>query len=302
MRPPTRFIVALALVLVGATGLPRSGRGDAAMARPSILTLRAPPAPRVWYPGGTFRMGSSPEEVLEALTQCANEPLAARCPDFSNEQPQRSVFLSPFGLDTREVSVAHYTRCVAARRCRPIPYHRGARRFARSELPVVLVTHSEAESYCSFVGGTLPTEAQFERASRGLTRRRFPWGNTYHRYLSNHGRLAFNPTEEQDGSLELAATSSYPDGATPEGVLNLAGNAAEWVLDSYSAYYDERDTRDPRGPGPTSGNLERVIRGGGYLSPVVLLRGAARQSSNPDDRNAEVGFRCAYPARGGDSN
>lgn len=262
----------------------------------SLFTKRAPPATRVWFPPSSFRMGSSPEEVLEALTQCADEPLSPRCPDFGNEQPLRTVSLSRFGLDTTEVSVVAYARCVQARRCRPIPYYRGGRRFDRPDLPAVLVDHRNASTYCEFMGGQLPTEAQFERAARGLGRRKYAWGNHYHRHVANHGQLAHNPTFADDGHIELAPVTSYPAGATPEGVFNLAGNAAEWVSDSYAAYYDEHDVRDPKGPDVASGATDKVARGGGYASPAVLLRGAARQAHPPQSRSAEVGFRCAYAA------
>lgn len=273
-----------------------SKTASAVAAPASLFIKRAPPAPRVWFPPSNFRMGSSPEEVLEALTQCADEPLSPRCPDFGNEQPLRTVSLSRFSLDTTEVSVAAYERCVQARRCRPIPHYRGARRFARPDLPAVLVNHRNASAYCEFVGGHLPTEAQFERAARGITRRKYAWGNHYHRHVANHGQLAHNPTFADDGYGELAAVTSYPAGATPEGVFNLSGNAAEWVSDGYSAYYDEHDVRDPHGPDVASGATDKVVRGGGYASPAVQLRGAARQARGPLERSAEVGFRCAYSA------
>jgi formylglycine-generating enzyme len=262
----------------------------------SIVTKQAPAPSRVWFPATAFRMGSTPEEVLEAMSQCAEEPLSPRCPDFSNEQPVRTIQLSRFALDPSEVSAAAYAHCVTARRCRPVPYYRGARRFQVDAWPVVLVTHHDAQTYCAFVGGRLPTEAQFERAARGLSRRKYPWGNHYHRLLANHGRLAFNPTSTADGNLELTIANSYASGASPEGVLNLAGNAAEWVSDSYSAYYDENETLNPIGPRSDSGTTERVVRGGGYLSPVVQLRGAARRPEAPTLQSAEVGFRCAYTA------
>lgn len=293
------LLSALGLVSAGLLGaaFPQVVHGQAGPVEGrSLLVRRVPPSPRVWFPAGTFRMGSTPEEVLSAMTECAEEPLSPRCPDFSNEQPVRTIHLSRFALDTLEVSVEAYARCVTARRCHPIPYHRGARRFDRPEWPAVLVTHEEAASYCHFVGGRLPTEAEFERAARGASRRKYPWGNAYHRLLANHGKLAFDPTSAVDGSVELARVDSYSAGASPEGVVNLAGNAAEWVLDSYGAYYDQSDTRDPRGPGAGSGATERVVRGGGYLSPAVALRGAARRAESPTQRSAELGFRCAYSA------
>ncbi len=288
------FALAVLSVALGMLALPRLVHGQPLPTWRSLLTKRAPAPPVVWYPASDFQMGSTPEEVLLAMADCNAEPLAPRCPDFSNEQPLRTIRLSAFALDTLEVSVAAYERCVAARRCRPIPYHRGARRFHRQQLPAVLVTHEDAVAYCTFMGGRLPTEAQFERAMRGSSRRRFPWGNSYHRLVANHGRLAFNATSDADRYVELAQVNSFPAGASPEGVLNLAGNAAEWVNDGYSAYYDERQLEDPLGPPADAGITDRVVRGGGYLSPAVMLRGAARRAELPTLRSAEVGFRCAY--------
>lgn len=245
-------------------------------------------------PEGTFRMGSTPEEVLVALTECSSETLSQRCPDWSDEQPVREITLSGFWLDATEVSVERYARCVAARRCKAIPYYQGARRFDRPELPVTMVTYDEAERYCRFAGGALPTEAQFERAARGETRRVYPWGQLYNTGLANHGRLALSPTDPSDGFAELSPVTAYALAATPEGVLQLAGNAREWIRDRYLPYYSDTDRTEPRGPDAASGATERVVRGGGYLSPRGRLRGAARDSAVPERRSADLGFRCAY--------
>lgn len=290
-------------ILVGAVtlwGLPRSGLGgehSRSRGWTTLLTLASPGPRQVHFNAGQFRMGSTPEEVLSALTQCTHEPLSQQCPDFSDEQPVRQIMLSAFSLDTTEVSVEAYRRCVQARRCAPIPYYRGARRFDQHKLPVSMLRHSDAADYCTFVGGALPTEAQFERAARGLTRRVFPWGNLYHSQAANHGKLAFVRVDANDGSAELAPVHAFPQGATPEGVLNLAGNAAEWIRDRYLPYYVDNETVDPQGPGAASGSQTRVVRGGGYLSPRVLLRGAARDAASPDERRADRGFRCAYSTR-----
>jgi formylglycine-generating enzyme len=259
-----------------------------------VLPLAQPRS--VHFAAGTFRMGSSAEEVLNALTECSTETLSQRCPDFSDEQPVREVLLSPFWLDTREVSVGDYGRCVAARRCKPIPFHQGARRFDYPNLPATLVRHDDAERYCRFVGGSLPTEAQFERAARGETRRVYPWGNLYNSRLANHGKLALSPRETGDGFSELAPVEAFSVASTPEGVLQLAGNASEWVRDRYLPYYNDADRRNPQGPDANSGATERVVRGGGYLSPRGRIRGAARDSAAPEHRGADLGFRCAYDA------
>jgi formylglycine-generating enzyme len=88
---------------------------------------------------------------------------------------------------------------------------------------------------------------------------------------------------------------AFPDGATPEGVFDLAGNVAEWVLDRYAPEYAERDLSDPTGPSAGSGSSQRVVRGGDYESPRPTLRGAARLGQPPGTRAPTLGFRCAKP-------
>lgn len=243
-------------------------------------------------------MGSSADEVLAALTQCSTETLSQHCPDFSDEQPIREITLSAFWLDTVEVSVERYARCVAARRCSPIPFYEGARRFDKPSLPATMVTHDDAQRYCHFVGGALPTEAQFERAARGERRRVYPWGNVYNSSLANHGKLALSESDVVDGFAELAPVTAFQLARTPEGVLQLAGNASEWVSDRYVPYYNDSDRNDPIGPGANAGATDRVVRGGGYLSPRGQIRGAARDSALPSRRAADLGFRCSYDGSG----
>jgi formylglycine-generating enzyme required for sulfatase activity len=134
----------------------------------------------------------------------------------------------------------------------------------------------------------LPREAEFERAARGGTRRRFPWGELWNGRLANHGRLASDPTDTSDGFLELAPVGSFPSGRTKEGVLDLAGNVSEWMEDSYS---------EQLGGPPLVGM--RVLRGGDYKTPAAWLRVAARRPEDPSYQASTVGFRCAKSAVAG---
>ncbi len=262
----------------------------------SLLRLNAPLPQRAAFRAGQFTMGSTPDEIVSAIADCMAEPLKQPClaEPFFDEGPLRRITLSAFQLDRYEVSVRDYRRCVQARRCSPVPYFRGARRFEHDQLPVNLVRHQDAVRYCAFVGGRLPTEAEFERAARGLGRRVYPWGHLYNSRVSNHGKLAFSSTDDADGYLELAPVRSFPLGATPERVFNLAGNVAEWVHDRYAAEYAKDQMVDPRGPDAGSGATDRVVRGGSYASAAPWLRGAARDHAPADTRSARRGFRCAY--------
>jgi formylglycine-generating enzyme required for sulfatase activity len=269
-----------------------------APATDGVLTLRSPEWPMAEIVGGTFEMGSSPDEILDALIQCQREPMGHRCETdmFGNEQPRRTIRLSPYWMDRHEVTYADYARCVAAGRCRPAGFTPGARRFTRPNHPVSLVTHRDAQAYCAYRGTRLPTEAEWERAARGLAQRPFPWGYLYNDRMANHGRFAWSRTDATDGYAELAPVGSFPEGATPDGIFDLAGNVAEWVHDRYLPTYLDGDLLDPQGPSAPPAGRERVVRGGGYQDAAVWLRAAARRSADPDIRRPDIGFRCARNA------
>jgi sulfatase modifying factor 1 len=256
--------------------------------RPSGLRrLSLPQSRAVYLRPLSFEMGSSEEEVLSALVRCKREPLPDRCDEttFENETPPHRVEVRGFWMARNEVTVAAYARCVSVGRCAPAGFEGGARRFQLPNYPVTLVTFDDAKRYCAFRGGRLPTEAEFERAARGATRRAYPWGQLFNSRLANHGRLGVDPTDARDGFAELAPVGSYPDGATPEGIVDLAGNAAEWTADAFAPAYGGQATG------------ERAVRGGHFASPAPFLRGAARLGKAPETREPTLGFRCVWPVK-----
>jgi formylglycine-generating enzyme required for sulfatase activity len=267
--------------------------------RPSVLSLRAPGSPMILVRGGTFVMGSTGDDVMAAILDCQREPGGDRCDQslFANEAPLHRVTLSPYWLDRLEVTVGDYAQCVTAGRCRALPLGEGASRFDSARFPASLVTWDEAKTYCEYRGARLPTEAEFERAARGVSGRRYPWGDLYNAHASNHGRLAWQSTDASDGFAELAPVGSFPSGRTPEGFLDLAGNVGEWVADRYAPEYDEPDAKDPQGPSVSNSAPARVVRGGDYRSAAPWLRGAARAAEEPSTRRPWIGFRCARSAR-----
>jgi formylglycine-generating enzyme required for sulfatase activity len=253
-----------------------------------LVALRTPVSRAVYLRPLTLDLGSTEEEALSALLRCKREPLSERCDEttFAHEVPvRRSQHVAGFWMARTEVSVAEYARCVAAGRCAPAGYEGGAQRFQRANLPVTLVSFDDARHYCAFRAGRLPTEAEFERAARGAARRAYPWGRSFHGKLANHGRLGVDPTDASDGYAELAPVGSFPGGATPEGILDLAGNVAEWAADAF-----EHDDGRPI-------NSERVVRGGHFASAAPFLRGAARAGKPPGTREPTLGFRCVWQVR-----
>ncbi|MBX3202706.1 MAG: SUMF1/EgtB/PvdO family nonheme iron enzyme [Labilithrix sp.] len=284
-------------------GLPRPA--ERAATASGVVALRPPRDRRVRIPGGRFVMGSTPQEMQEALQLCAREPYGPACQRDGErawdialairaEGHAHEVTLGDFEIDVTEVTVDKYARCVATSACAPPSFAPGDPRYDVPSYPVTHVTWDDAASYCAWAGGRLPTEAEWELAARGYANNTFPWGKIYSPRLANHGAFADDPTDGSDGFVGLAPVGSFPDGATPTGLLDMAGNAAEWVADWYDR--DEQQFGYRRGAqtnptGPTFGVLGHVIRGGSYRDGAHWLRAAARRASNLAER--EVGFRCA---------
>lgn len=237
-------------------------------------------------------LGSSAEEVLRAAARCADEPIPQRCTEhtFENELEKRREAVRAFFIDRYEVSVRDYMRCVSVGRCDPPGYAHGAERFNRPDYPVSFVSHADAVAYCRFRNARLPREAEFERAARGVAGREFPWGNLYNSRVANHGRLGVIENDEADGYAELAPVGAFPDGKSPEGIFDLAGNVAEWQAEPY------RETSKEAVPAETSA-APRVVRGGGFLSGGAFLRGAAREGIVASTRRPDIGLRCARSAQ-----
>jgi formylglycine-generating enzyme len=270
-----------------------------------VVQLRPPLAGRVRVSGATFRMGSSQVEMQAAIGMCEHEVLKTLCsePGLQNgiraEGYAHQVQVDSFDLDRTEVTVEGYRRCVSAAVCPSPAFPPGDFRYDRPLLPVTHVSWQDAVTYCGWVGGRLPTEAEWELAARGVEGRVFPWGNGYNAHLSNHGALAQDETDGSDGFVNLAPVGSFPDGASQLGILDLAGNAAEWVLDLFDT--DDENFGYPETPlgkplvnpkGPQTG-MGHVIRGGSFAEGAAWVRGAARGKMNAS-RAPTVGFRCAY--------
>jgi iron(II)-dependent oxidoreductase len=228
---------------------------------------------------GSFVMGCNPTVDDECI---------------DSERPAREIQLDGYEIDRTEVTVLAYQACVADGLCDPPVRYAPGRYQAcnwghpeRLDHPVNCITWADAEGYCTWRGTRLPTEAEWEHAARGRFGQRFPWGN-------------------EDATCELAVLSlrdcprehtepvgSLPDGQSPYGLLDVAGNVEEWTADWYGVdYYGVAPERTPTGP--VEGHQgRRSSRGGGFDDTPDEARTSARDGESPDDPDEDVGFRCA---------
>lgn len=292
-------IVGWHIITSGPTHTPRSAIDLAHPSAPDLDAapdLRPPPVPdgMIEIPAGRFRMGSDENDKAASPNE---------------KPPHEEVFDHPFYLDRTEVTVEAYAECVKAKRCAP----QGTVSFSvfdktgcnygqpgREKHPMNCVEWSQASAYCEWKGKRLPKENEWEYAARGDERRTYPWGpqepapnrlNACGRecaaWAKKHGRPSRSMYRASDGSETTAQVGSYPDGATPEGLLDMAGNVREWTSTNYCDYSGKRCT----------GSGLRVTRGGSWLDDLPSsVRAADRFWSSPDSRSDYLGFRCARTA------
>lgn len=247
-------------------------------------------------PGGTFLMGSTEEEVNYGIELCREHYSPCNQWFYRREYPQHEVTLSPFLIDQSEVSNLQFQGCVDAGACsEPVVCKKGDPTYQdpeKKDHPVVCVDWKGAGNYCEWVGGRLPTEAEWEYAFRGEGSLIFPWGDDFVGSNLNYCDVNCdqghaNPADD-DGFKRTAPVGSFPAGISWAGVQNLAGNVSEWVSDWYGDY-GAVPIHDPAGPETGS---EKMIKGCSWYSPAAYCRGASRPSVETDTRYDFVGFRC----------
>ena len=196
------------------------------------------------------------------------------------EKPAHQVTLrKAYWIGQTEVTVGAYKRFVAAAKAKMPPVapklYRG---WKNDSFPIVDVTWDEANQYCAWTGGRLPTEAEWEYAARG--------GSPQARY-GNLGEIAWSKENAGNQTHEVAAKL-----ANGYGLYDTLGNVWEWVNDWYDPnYYQSGAAQDP--PGPPTGQ-EKVLRGGSWIVDPKLLRVSDRYSIKPDARSDYFGFRCVW--------
>jgi formylglycine-generating enzyme required for sulfatase activity len=228
---------------------------------PADTPIPSAPPGMVYVPAGEFTMGS--DEGGE------------------DEHPVHTVYLDAFYIDETEVTNVQYQECVEVGVCdapMDTSYY-GSADYAQH--PVVYVSWSDADAYCRWAGKRLPTEAEWEKAARGTGGRTYPWGEG----------IDCDHAQYEGCGGGTAPVGSKPEGVSPYGALDMAGNVWEWMADWYDEdYYSQSPERNP--PGPDSGRY-RVVRGGSWDNAQRHARCTSRDGYGPRLRDNRMGFRCA---------
>jgi formylglycine-generating enzyme required for sulfatase activity/WD40 repeat protein len=232
-----------------------------------------------------------------------------------NEHPQQTINLDAYWIDQTEVTNAMFLAFI-----NDTNYQTQAEKDGQSEIdgvgkvvmlkgvdwkhpqgpssslvgfenyPVEHITLFDAAAYCSWAGRNLPTETQWEKAARGTNGQTYPWGNTPPtgnianimdiNYITDNSDKSIN-----DSFKFTAPVGSYPDGKSPYGALDMAGNVFEWAVDGMDTSYSENWPSDNHA----------VLRGGSYANNAEGIRTAFRVPITPLLTGPAIGFRCALP-------
>jgi formylglycine-generating enzyme required for sulfatase activity len=240
----------------------------------------------VLIPAGSFLMGSGAGDVGAVQAACLAASAGCNAGQFEDETPQHQITLKAFYIDKTEVTVAQFKEFVNATSYQttseakgdPIQYTWRAFDIPeRQDHPVRWMSWHDANAYCQWAGKRLPTEAEWEKAARGTEGLLFPWGNNW--------------DETRVPRDDTAPVTAFLSGASPYGVLGMAGGVWEWIFDWYDPlYYQRGPTVDPTGPGQTN---DKVLRGGAFGNAMWQQRTAHRHFGGAAGYAHDHGFRCA---------
>ncbi len=271
-----RFHLLLLAVLLGACARPPA---------PVPVTLTAPVPTATVAPVDL----APPVQVGSSFTYTDGTTLVAvpsgpfKMGHGTAENPEHTVTLSDYWVYSTKVTNAQYALCVAQERCTApdADDNPSYPEFESRNEPVVGITYDQAQAYCNYMNGALPTEAQWEKAARGPDGSVYPWGNAD----PSCDLLNFKNCVKK-----ITDVTQYAKGKSYYGALDMEGNVFEWVADWYDPlYYKVSPPGDP--PGPADGRA-RVMRGSSLRSQPGETVTYARTFGGPKTHRADLGFRC----------
>lgn len=257
----------------------------------------------ILIPGNTFEMGSNYGKPNETpVTSVTIPDFYIAVTEVTNSQ------FRPFVEDNGYMTSAYWTsQDYAWREANGVtePKYWNDPLYNGDQQPVIGVSWYEAMAYTRWLNLKtgkayhLPTEAQWERVACGNPKHEYPWGDTWDGTLANFADhslaekwdfVTWADNSVQDGYAYTSPVGSYPEGATSEGILDIAGNVWEWTSSLYLPYpYKLNDGREDQ----NNKEGKRVTRGGGWGSEQIHLRCTYRGSENLDKRIYHLGFRLA---------
>ncbi len=319
---PGLLIAAFGMALVANVGCPRySGEiqpSEERVEAGSSSSVAAPPN-MVWVPAGRFLMGTAEARINAVHARYGGDRTL-----YESELPQHAVDLPGFFIDKTEVTNAEYQKFIESTGREP-PFvdsewatlynwsddnlKDGAYPRGLANHPVVLVSFADAEAYCEWAGKALPSEEQWEKAARGVNGAVYPWGDQWDSARlnspatwSSHELPTIKLWTEwwktiYKGELRARVVTtkpvgSYPDGASPYGALDMAGNVFEWTRDWFEPYEGSSYEN------PDFGKTYKVIRGGDWYLDRIYARSSARLRSPVDHQVPTIGFRCVSSGGG----
>lgn len=239
-----------------------------------------------------------PKDLMPMMFIPAGKATIGRNDDSHDSRPMHTVALDAFLIDKHPVTnrmFSHFLNEIGNQEENGTKWYDEKAKNARlrwsgncwlvmrnySEHPIVSVSWHGAVAYCQWVGGRLPTEAEWEKGARGEDDRIYPWGNQ---------TPSYDYANYQGYQVSTTAVGAFPKGASSYGLLDMAGNVWEWVSDWYEHdYYARSLLINPRGPDT---GATKVMRGGSWFNIDRHLKVSYRSYSNPGTRTANLGFRC----------